>query len=243
MVLINEIDVPIHSTREAAIPLDLLMEAIAITPYSNPIRVALRIYLEIGCRPSEINHMNIQNIYDFDENHKIIYWQLGKNQIGSRSELISASLYKEIQDMREIYRCSSRILPVTSDSIRNTFNKAIRPSLSEAWHARKFKPFTKRKINEFVFELKGIRKTWATIFFWKMYRKYNSYSAALTETCKRMKHSGQKITANHYICEFDLVKPWKYENTTACDMGGKEYQQRLFEYNTTRIALYDKTKY
>lgn len=84
---------------------------------------------------------------------------------------------------------------------------------------------------EYVLQLKGLRKNFATLEFAKQYKKWKSAEVALEFASKRMKHSTKHITAYHYLRNFDELNISAYINLTPSDIIRRANEQkRLFDF-------------
>ncbi|MDI6738703.1 MAG: hypothetical protein QME12_09425 [Nanoarchaeota archaeon] len=84
---------------------------------------------------------------------------------------------------------------------------------------------------EYIYQLKGLRKNYQTLEFAKQFEKWQDASIALEFTSKNMKHSSGKITAYHYIENFESLNIEKYKHLTPAEIiANSQTQMRLMDY-------------
>jgi len=186
-----------------AIPIERALEAIDSMEYASCMRVIFRMLYLTGCRINEIDRFRM----DLFIGNKV-YWPLGKNQRGMRSvELPQEYLDELLAYRKRNYKFEgTRLFNITGDTFARYFNRDIRPRLSREWnllivgHEKSY-----LKCDEYYLQIKGLRKLRQTIIFHENYMKWKDAGVALEMTSKEMKHSSTRITAYHYIRDFDSV--------------------------------------
>lgn len=192
----------VHDNDSKAVPIPAIKELLDFLPYASTERVMIEMLFYTGCRTSELNHMRPEMIID-----RYIYWELGKNQHHHRKEPLPDAFLDEIRAYRETHRVSTaRVFSMTSESLRARFNHKIRPYLSSAWHEKRLVARKGCLMPEYILQLKGLRKTHATMIFSREFAKWKSADVALEFTSKRMNHSTTHMTAYHYLQNFDALK-------------------------------------
>lgn len=157
-----------------------------------------------GCRISELDNFYISGLKG-----NRIYWRVGKNQKGLRMCILPQWYLNELMHYRsnpEYKFDSKHLFGIKACTFQRRFSKEIRGKLPNEWQEMgRF--YTNRGWDRvYLFQLKGLRKTWATHCFSRYWHHYGSPSVALEATCKEMKHSNKGITLSHYIEELDLVR-------------------------------------
>lgn len=210
-----------------AVPFKNVLEAIEFMQYGTDLRVMFEMLFLTGCRIHELNSMETSNIVG-----NRIYWKLGKNQHTSRVEVLPLSYLKELKHYREHNRVyGKRMFGISGDTFRRYFNKDVRPRLSEIWQRKVETPFDRLKgRKEYLIQLKGLRKDFQTLEFAKQLKKWKSSEVALEFTSKRMKHSSKKITAYHYIVNFDTLN--------INDFGGFTPSEILADVTQTKLVAF-----
>jgi len=148
-----------------------------------------------GCRISELDNMRVSLMRG---NH--IWWTLGKRQKGRRHKVLPEWFIKELILMRkgQDYH-SDKLFSIGHAVFRRQFNVQTRPLLSKEW--QEYQPCLKegQLQREYALQLKGLRKTYATMKFFKIYRELQDAGAAVQFVSKDMQHSSQGLTSRHYI--------------------------------------------
>jgi integrase len=184
-----------------AIPLAEVKKVLSFMTYASTVRVMFGMLFWTGCRICELDNMRRGNIYD-----DYVYWKTGKNQNNYRKEKLPKYFVDELRE----YWATNRILgdnmfSCKADSFRRYFNKDVRPFLGEAWYEERL-AFNQGTIcRENILQLKGLRKTFQTFVFAQELYKWNNPEIALQFTSKKMRHSSTKITAYHYLNNFDVL--------------------------------------
>jgi len=184
-----------------AIPLTEVRRVLEKMTYATTVRVMFGMLFWTGCRICELDNMKRGNIYD-----GYVYWKTGKNQNDYRKEKLPSYFIEELQE----YWRTNRILGesmfgVTSETFRRYFNRDVRPLLKGAWLEERlvFKQGTITREN--ILQIKGLRKTFQTYVFAQELYKWNNPEIALQFTSKKMRHSSTRITAYHYLENFDVL--------------------------------------
>jgi len=225
----------ILSNQPTGIPIDKAIRSIYNLPMGDPLRLALRFLFETGCRPSELDHMFINNLRG-----QIISWQPSKNQRGRpRCEVLSLGTIEEIKKVRDKFKCSSSIIPYTSESIRRIFNKSRDiTGLTELKDLPKISTLDRYK-----YTLKGFRKTYATKKFKEYWDQYSDPHLAVIMVAKDMRHSAKEITANHYIMEnMEELGINKYKNMKMWEIINIYHQPTLDFFNKKEFLNIENQK-
>ena len=210
-----------------AIPINNAQEVLDYLPFGNTIRVMFGVLMETGCRLSELKNMEINKLYG---NH--LFWKVGKNQKGYRSVIISDTLVSEINYYRANNRVySKRMFGISGKTLRRMFNRDVRQHLSDNWKILRFTDFQANVAKkEYLLQLRGARKTWATLRFYKYYKQYNDANLALEFTSRDMKHSSKGITAYHYIKNFEVLDIEQMNNLEINKILHTQSQKRILNY-------------
>lgn len=92
-----------------------------------------------------------------------------------------------------------------ADSFRRYFNKKVRPFLGDAWRKERLVYKQGTITRENILQLKGLKKTFQTFVFAQELWRWNNPEIALQFTSKKMRHSSTRITAYHYLNNFDVL--------------------------------------
>lgn len=202
-----------------AVPVPVITRAINRLQYGSSCRVIFELLFLTGCRINEIQLFKWENVVEDEEGNAQIYWRLGKNQ---DKQLRKAFLPKNYVNELKYYRRHSRIyhdrlFSCDGRSFARMFNK-LRYTLGSEW-TQKGKVIRRGFIGrEYYYQLKGLRKTFQTWLFYRLYKQWNDSTVAMLLTSKEMKHSSMQMTAHHYIRHFDELEIEHYENYVPQDV-------------------------
>ena len=194
-----------HQTESHAIPFNRVLEALSVMAHGSDIRVMFEMCFLTGCRMAELNVMRKSMLYG-----NYLYWPLGKNQTGMRKEFIPNFCLSELKQYWEHHRVyGDKFFGIDSHTFTRYFNRDIRPLLNNTWHEMRIMGFQTKHM-EYILQLKGLRKDFQSLLFAKELNKWKDASVALEFTSKKMHHSSTKITAYHYIENFDTLQIDRY---------------------------------
>lgn len=215
------------------VPIPLVQEVLNNLPYASPLRIGFQILFYTGCRIRELDTMQV---CDLKENW--IYWHVGKNQHGIRHEYLPDSFISEYFTYRERNKGQqSRFFFWSSATFRRHFN-SFRQNLSEEWQqktpsARTINTRGKQQIRikeEYTYQLKGLRKNFATLLFHHFSKEYKSGEMAMYLTSAKMKHASTGMTVMHYLTCVRHLRAESYEGLLPFDCVKKQSQERLFNW-------------
>ncbi|MGV8169233.1 MAG: hypothetical protein ACP5N3_04220 [Candidatus Nanoarchaeia archaeon] len=184
-----------------AIPVREIHRVLEILPYASTSRVMFEMLAFTGCRLAELDNMRWSLLKE-----EWLYWKLGKNQTSYRKVKLPSQYIQELRDYRESHKVVADVLfGLTSDSFRRHFNRYTRGLIGDEWLLKS--EFLKNGffVPEYKLQLKGLRKTYQTLLFKKELEKWDNPEVALQFTCKEMRHSSERITAYHYLVNFDSI--------------------------------------
>ena len=219
-ITLMDIDVP------KCIPFENVIEALNYMAYGSTERVMFKMLYYTGARISELDNMKISMLFG-----NKLHWELGKNQHGIRSEELPEDFIKELIFYRKGHRVyGDKIFGISNETFGRYFNKFIRSKLPSPWQAKKL-VFRHGKAGiGYVLQIKGLRKNKATLGFWKEYTKWKNSDVALEFACKKMQHSSKRITAVHYIENFEALRLERFGTYTTEEILKKACQKPLTEY-------------
>lgn len=185
-----------------AVPIPAVQEVLDFLPYASTERVMFQMLYYTGCRCKELDVMTPKLLHE-----NTLYWELGKNQHGTRKEVLPKSYLSELKAYRATHRvCEDRMFGPTAATFRRYFDRDVRPFLSSTWREKRLTVRSKAFSTEYVLQLKGLRKTFQTMLFAKEWQRWGTADVALQFTCKRMQHSSERITAYHYLQNFESLQ-------------------------------------
>lgn len=221
----TKIDVESH-----AVPFQNIAEVTDFLPYGDQIRVIFQFLVVTGSRIAEINKFVMSQLYRQEEGF-ILCWKLGKNQKTYRKEVIPERLVKELLYCREKNRCyQDMMFSISANSFRRYFNRDVRPHLSNAWQEKSLQLLEGHLKEQYRIQLKGLRKNFQTLMFAKELERWKDSGVALEMVSKRMRHSSARITAYHYICNFETLQIQKYIHCSPEDLLKESRQKRLYDF-------------
>lgn len=214
-----------------AIPRKYVIEALDFMVYGSTCRVMFEMLVISGCRVCELDRMRYANLMD-----GTIYWRLGKNQRAMRKCKLPPQYLKEIEYYREHNRHDANLFGVDAHTFRRYFNRCVRPRLGPEWNEKiaEHAAGPKRKnfatSEGFRFQLKGLRKNYATLRFVENWTKYDDAQVGMEFTCKDLHHSSNHMTATHYIMNSQTLGLGKGSTTTPEDFLTPYIQTRIWDY-------------
>lgn len=226
--LLNRRDEP--GTMTSAIPYQAFRDLFNFLPRAHPVRVMVCMLALTGCRLRELDLMVTDGLVG-----NVLYWRLGKNQTGWRSEALPEWYLAELAEYHARHRTLlGRLFGPEAYTLRRYFNRDVRPYLSREWQAKARRPGFLGE-DPYVLQLKGFRKSFGTTIFWREYQHWRDAGVALEFTSKRLKHSTTHMTAYHYLQHFGAtqVELWDQFLDARAVL---EAQRRLADYEPpTRI--------
>lgn len=195
-------------------------------PYASSNRVMFTMLFLTGCRLTCLDRMRLRNLHG-----EHLYWRPGKNQKGWRKERLPIEYLEELRAYRETHRVDQdRLFGIASETFRREFNRASRPTLGPAWRRKRPVMRNERLDLEYVYQLKGLRKDFQTLDFKRNYDELCDAGLAIEMTSKRMRHSSTKITARHYIENFDALGVKTLPSLVPNELLRMGQQKRLLDY-------------
>lgn len=209
-----------------AIPFEEVINLINCFEYGNKYRVAIEMVALTGCRLAEIDNMGVNSIYG---DH--IIWKLGKNQKHYRKVKLPEWFLKEICcHLSKNQHCAERLFNFSGKELGRIVRRRARPKLGQAWHAKRPVPQKDGGIVwEYCLQVKGLRHNYATLRFKEYFDKWGG-TVAVELTAKELQHSSYRITAGHYVGNFDQLEIEKYKGLSVADILNRGVQSRLPEF-------------
>lgn len=209
-----------------AVPLKYIQEVIDTMAYASVERVMFQMLHYTGCRLQELDKMKRKNLVN-----DTIYWQLGKNQGSCRKEKLPPEYVEELRVYHENSPVpGSKMFHIGGETLRRYFTH-LRQRLSPAWRERRRVLTSTGFKTEYVLQLKGLRKNFQTIVYAEELRKWKDAGVALEFASKRMKHSSARITAYHYIQNFDALGINELGQIDIKKVLNDRSQKRLLDYS------------
>jgi integrase len=207
-----------------AVPYSRFRELFHYLPRADPVRVMVLMLALTGCRLSELNRMTTDGLTG-----NVLYWRLGKNQQGWRSEPLPAWYISELAEYRATHRSAlGRLFGPSAYTLRRYFNRDVRPWLSAPWQRKRAHPGYVGE-EPYELQLKGFRKSFGTTVFWREYQHWRDAGVALEFASKRLKHSTTHMTAYHYLQHFEHVEVELWDQFLDAE-AAPEAQRRLADY-------------
>ncbi len=182
--------------------------------YASTCRVMFTMLALTGCRLSEMDNMKQSYLKD-----GWLWWRLGKNQKNYRKVKLPDPFIQELKDYRESHRVpSDSLFGVEHRTFRRYFNRTIRKLLGGGWIEKTEALGCNGFTEEYLLQLKGLRKSYQTLLFKAEYEKWGDPGVALQFTSKAMRHSSERITAYHYLVNFDTLGNGNHVIEDICKM-------------------------
>jgi hypothetical protein len=219
-------DLDLESDGENPVPFNAITEVLALIPYADPVRVGIQALFLSGCRLSEIDNWKLSHLYG-----NKLYFDVGKNQSGHRVISLSDAYLKEWQVYRQRNKVpSDKFFGFNGETLARYFNK-LRPKLSFRWQQKRIFPRKGKISYYYVLQLKGIRKSFVTLDYSKQLDEWKNEQVAVQFTSKAMRHSSERMTAYHYLCQFSKLDMKHYAHMTPIDiLRQANLQTRLNDY-------------
>lgn len=209
------------------VPFPSVIKALRIMSYGSTERVMFLHLLYTGCRINELDNMMITQIHG-----KTIHWKLGKNQKGWRKQNLPLNFLDELDFYRRTHRVKDGLLfGVDANSFRRYFNVQVRPNLGPEWLRLRPRPRKQALGDEYVLQLKGLRKNYGSVEFWKQYLKWGDAGVAAEFMQRIFKHKNKKMAVCHYFSSYEHLGLKRFKNLSipAIIAEGEE-QKRIFDY-------------
>lgn len=189
------------STDSEAIPFPLVADAIQRLEYASYERVMFTMLAMTGCRIRALDNMFVDRVLE-----GVLHFHEGKSTTGLRRCRLPSFFWQEIEDYRKKNDVSSRrLFGVSAEHFTKVFLRSIRPYLGGGWVEKV--PYFGHPMHRWRYRLrlKGLRKNFQTLEFARQLKKWGDAGMALEMTSKSMRHSSARITAYHYIENFDTI--------------------------------------
>lgn len=218
-----------------AMPIENILEVIQFLPYAHPLRVYIQFLFLTGARPSEACKSEIDGKDSFIKGN-YFFWRCGKNQKGMwRKEFLPDFFLKELDEYkRKTKAVYGKIFHTQPKTLSKYFNVQIRPYLSKSWQERAVVPHGLAL--EHVLQIKGLRKSFATLCFWGYWDEYDDSSVAMHLTCKRMRHSTTGMTVSHYIEQGERMNRKKWKGWTPSQILTLATQRSLVDFKPDKFS-------
>lgn len=210
-----------------AIPFHDVSEAAKSMTWASENRVMFEIIAITGCRIKALDCM------EYDKLHgTTLFYKPGKRQKGYIQETLPVWWVKEYMEYRKNAPIQgNQMFWISAETFRRYFNRDVRPKLIGGWIEKLLIPQGTGYREEYQYELKGLRKNYQTRHFAENLQKWKNPEIALMFTSKHMKHSTTKITAHHYLENFDAlgIRP-DLRNIPTATISMEGIQKRILEY-------------
>lgn len=215
-----------------AVPYELILKVIEFLPYGHVVRVMVMFLFLTGCRLSELPRMRFSGDCSYVKGC-YVFWRPGKRQDHLwRREYLPPWYLRELMYYRQNNPImDDHLFGIDWTTLRRYFNRDVRPHLGRDWNLLTMTP--RRNWKDYQFQLKGIRKSFATLlFFNEANDNWNGdYDVALQFISKRMCHSSVQMTAHHYLNSFELLKMDKWKGMTPAQILSMATQRHLVDYD------------
>lgn len=208
-----------------SIPFYEVKRLIEFLPYASSHRIAIELLSLTGMRVSELEKIKLNCFYG-----EFVIWKTGKNQRGYRKEKLPFWFLHELDKYIQSYSFVDGFLfGFDSNTLSTYINKKIRPKIAGNWLKKRVKPRGSLKGLEYVYQLKSLRHNFATLEFARNLDKWGK-DVAVIFTAKKMKHSTYKMTAEHYLENFDSLDIERYKEVSMSDLLKEANQRKITEF-------------
>jgi len=184
----------------SCIPLNIVMEAICTLPTSSHLKIMFWMAAETGCRLKALDNMRRERLIG-----NMLYWNDGKGKGHERRKELSQALLSELVRYRKDNKVyDSRLFGISAESFRRSFNGEGRALLGGDWQVKVIRPRDTLQVG-YKYQLKGLRKNFATKKFRDYWEEFSDAGVALQFTARDMRHKAVDITAYHYIKEINQL--------------------------------------
>lgn len=216
-----------HDTEGHALPITAIQDALDLMEYASVERVMFEMLVYTGCRIQELNLMKPRHLYG-----DTLYWPCGKNQSGWRKEKLPIGYVLELNEYRQTHRVpESMLFGVSAETFRTYFKQRVRPRLGPSWQRQRLVPTKHGLKPEYVFQLKGTRKTFQTLKYHECLQEWGSPMVAAEMTGKQMRYATARVSLTHYVENLNSLGLNKGAICTdPARMLSATHQRRLLEY-------------
>lgn len=209
------------------IPFNEIVKAISQIKYATQESVMFQMLVYTGCRIVELDKMKKTDLHGH-----ILRWKLGKLQKKWRHEPLPEYYIEELKEYWRLYpTLGNEMFGILGKSFRRSFNCKIRPILKCGWTTKRPEwQWSRPDVKENIWQLKGLRKNFQTLIYAQQLDKWRDSGVALEFTSKRMKHKSTKITAYHYIQNFDGLGIDEVKHLSMQEIYKTGRQKRIFEF-------------
>lgn len=209
-----------------AIPFHEIKRLLNFYPYGHRFRIAFELLALTGMRINELNSIGLNSFYG---DH--VVWKCGKNQKGYRREKLPQWFLVELQTYLNNYpHSNSHLFNFQAKMLRDVLNKRVRKQLGGFWIVQRPDPSKNGVIKfEYVYQLKGLRHSFSTMEFIRYFEKFGG-DIAVGYVSRRMHHKSEKLTAHHYICNFEKLSIYKYKGHSIGEILKEAHQKRIIDY-------------
>ncbi len=191
----------VMSTDSQAIPFPLVADVIQRLEYASYERVMFTMLAMTGCRIRALDNMFVDRVVE-----GVLHFHEGKSTTGLRRCALPSFFWKEIEEYRKKHDvCSRRLFGVSAEHFTKVFLRQLRPYLGGVWLEQVVDFSHPLRTKRYKYRLKGLRKNFQTLEFAQQLLKWKDAGMALEMTSKSMRHSSARITAYHYIENFDAI--------------------------------------
>jgi integrase len=188
-----------------AISFENIKRLIDFFPYGDEHRIAIELLALTGMRTVELDGISPANFWTDTNKNTFLIWKLGKNQSGTRKELVPEWFLEEVRYfLTQSFRMPHRpLFSFRGEALRYYINHFVRHRLRGDWIKKR--PGHRGFINgEYVLQLKGLRHTFATKVFYEALNRFGAeVGAGIVQA--RMQHHSPYITCRHYTNDIQTI--------------------------------------
>lgn len=218
----------VQVTHEAqAVPFEAVAAARERMEYASCARVMFTMLALTGCRIRALDNMKRSRLYEGG----VLMFHEGKRTTGLRRVVLPSWFVDELTEHRRSHDIvQDQLFCFKSDWLQKSFLRQIRPLMGPAWNEMVIHVYGSYERLEYKLQLKGLRKSYQTHQFALQVAKWGSADIALEFTSKEMKHSSTRITAYHYLRNFDEINAEQSRKSSVADLLRRVDQSTILEH-------------
>ena len=211
-----------------AIPFESINEVINKLQYGEPNRVMFKMLFYSGCHIIELDMMQKSLLHE----DGTFFFRVAKKRIGKlRKVKLPMDFIEELRYYWNHYLTySDRMFGIGARTFVRYWNRDVRPRLSYKWNEKRPTNENSLLVLEYVLQLKGMRHTYATVYFAKFYKKYGDAYVAAELVSKLLLHSTKSITIRHYFSCLEVLGKELCELYDPMDILDNISQKRMLDY-------------
>ena len=159
--------------------------------------------------------------------------RIAHNKISNSEDIVFPKAEWFLKELDEYVKnhdfVNGRLFSFKHKTLNRYINMVMRPKIKGNWIIRRPSIKGSQTALDYKFQLKGLRHNFQTLDFASNLEKWGK-DMAIEFTSKRMRHSSYKITARHYIQNFEQLGIGRFKGRTMSDVFQGMSQTKLTEF-------------